>query len=52
MTMLHLARILSGQSHTRWQIIAAGIFIAIWFGLDCVEAAYTFLGPAPVCTLE
>ena len=34
--MADLHRILSGQSLTRAELIGAGIFVLIWFGMDVI----------------
>lgn len=32
-----LNRILSGQSLTPRQLLGAGVFVAVWFGMDLVQ---------------
>lgn len=52
---MNLHRILSGTPAVRGELVAAGIFVAVWFAMDIIQFsdwAMLKLNPAPVACIK
>lgn len=43
-------RALSGQTHTRAELIAAGLFVVVWFTMDVIQFVDWIFSHTPSCS--